>query len=73
MFRSLREVAALYDFPVTVCDDQNSSGSIARLQEWSPDLMIFAGGNILRKQFLESPPWRPQCPPRTATGGSRNE
>ena len=54
-FRNLREVAALYDFPVTVCHDQNSPGSIARLQEWSPDLMIFAGGNILRKEILGVP------------------
>jgi methionyl-tRNA formyltransferase len=55
MFRSLREVAAFYEFPVAFCDDQNSSDSIARLKEWSPDLIIFAGGNVLRKQLLEVP------------------
>ena len=54
-FRNLREVAALYDFPVNVCHDQNSPDSIARLQEWSPDLIIFAGGNILRKEILGVP------------------
>jgi folate-dependent phosphoribosylglycinamide formyltransferase PurN len=54
-FRSLREVATFYGFPVAVCDDQNSSESIARLKEWLPDLIIFTGGNILRKQLLEIP------------------
>jgi folate-dependent phosphoribosylglycinamide formyltransferase PurN len=54
-FRSLREVAAFYGFPVAVCDDQNSSESIVRLKEWSPDLIIFTGGNILRKDLLEVP------------------
>jgi folate-dependent phosphoribosylglycinamide formyltransferase PurN len=55
IFRSLREVAAVYDFPVAVCNDQNALDSIARLREWSPDLIIFAGGNILRKQLLDVP------------------
>jgi folate-dependent phosphoribosylglycinamide formyltransferase PurN len=55
VFRSLREVAEFYDVPVAVCDDQNSPASIARLREWSPDLIIFTGGNILRKQLLEVP------------------
>jgi methionyl-tRNA formyltransferase len=55
VFRSLREVASLYGFPVVVCHDQNASDSIARLRDWSPDLIIFAGGNILRKQLLEVP------------------
>jgi folate-dependent phosphoribosylglycinamide formyltransferase PurN len=54
-FRSLREVATLYDFPVNVCRDQNSPDSIALLREWSPDLIIFTGGNILRKKMLELP------------------
>jgi folate-dependent phosphoribosylglycinamide formyltransferase PurN len=54
-FRNLREVATLYDFPVNVCRDQNSPDSIARLREWSPDLIIFAGGNILRKEILGLP------------------
>ena len=46
---------AFYGFPVAVCNDQNAPDSIARLREWSPDLIIFAGGNILRKQLLEVP------------------
>jgi folate-dependent phosphoribosylglycinamide formyltransferase PurN len=54
IFRSLREVAAVYHFPVAVCKDQNAH-SIARLKEWSPDLIIFAGGNILRQQLLDVP------------------
>jgi folate-dependent phosphoribosylglycinamide formyltransferase PurN len=55
VFRSLRKVASFYGFPVAVCNDQNSPDSIARLKEWSPDLIIFTGGNILRKQLLEVP------------------
>ena len=44
-----------YGFSVAVCNDQNAPDSIARLKEWSPDLIIFTGGNILRKQLLEVP------------------
>ncbi len=55
MFRSLREVASYYSFPVAVCNDQNAPDAIARLREWSPDLIIFTGGNILRKQLLDLP------------------
>jgi folate-dependent phosphoribosylglycinamide formyltransferase PurN len=54
-FRNLMEVAAAYDFPVVTCNNQNAPESIARLKEWSPDLIIFTGGNILRKPLLEVP------------------
>ncbi|MFZ0816311.1 MAG: formyltransferase family protein [Candidatus Sulfotelmatobacter sp.] len=54
-FRNLREVAAAYRFPVVSCNDQNAPKSIARLKEWSPDLIIFTGGNILRKPLLDVP------------------
>lgn len=55
VFRTLREVAAFYGFPVRICKDQNGPDSIARMREWSPDLIIFTGGNILRQQLLEVP------------------
>ncbi len=55
VFSSIREVAALYGFPVAICKDQNAPDAIARLRDWSPDLIIFTGGNILRKQLLEVP------------------
>src|SRR5208337_2199536 len=48
-FRSMHEVAAFYGFPVSTCRDQNSPDSIGRLKTWSPDLIIFTGGNILRQ------------------------
>ena len=54
-FRSLREVATFYGFPVAVCDEQNSSESIAHLEAWAPDLIIFTGGNILQKPLLQVP------------------
>lgn len=52
---SLREVAARYDFPVAICTDQNSLESITRVRQWSPDLIVFTGGNILRKPLLKVP------------------
>jgi folate-dependent phosphoribosylglycinamide formyltransferase PurN len=57
VFRNLREVAGFYDFPVAFSknNDQNAPQSIAQLTEWSPDLIIFTGGNILRKELLEVP------------------
>jgi folate-dependent phosphoribosylglycinamide formyltransferase PurN len=55
IFRSLREVAEFYGFSLAVCNDQNAPGAIARLREWSPDLLIFTGGNILRKPALQVP------------------
>jgi folate-dependent phosphoribosylglycinamide formyltransferase PurN len=55
VFRSLREVGVAYCFPVATCGDQNSHQSIARLKKWSPDLLIFTGGNILRRQVLDVP------------------
>jgi len=55
VFRSLHEVAAFYGFCVITCRDQNSPESIARLKTWSPDVIIFAGGNILRQPLLDVP------------------
>jgi methionyl-tRNA formyltransferase len=55
IFRSLREVAAFYGFPVAICNDQNDGRSIARVRAWSPDLIVFTGGNILRKPLLQVP------------------
>jgi hypothetical protein len=55
IFRSLRDVAHSHAFPVALCGDQNSPSSIAHLKQWSPDVIIFAGGNILREQLLSVP------------------
>jgi folate-dependent phosphoribosylglycinamide formyltransferase PurN len=54
-FRSLREVGNVYAFPVVTCRDQNSPTAISQLKRWAPDLIIFTGGNILRKQLLDVP------------------
>jgi methionyl-tRNA formyltransferase len=51
LFRSLREIG----FPIVTCRDQNSPASISQLKRWAPDLIIFTGGNILRKQLLDVP------------------
>jgi len=55
VFRSLREVGAAYGFPVAICANQNAPAAMERLREWSPDLIIFTGGNILRRPLLETP------------------
>ena len=55
VFRSLREVARTYGFQVATCDDQNSARAISQLKQWSPDLAIFTGGNILRDEVLKIP------------------
>src|ERR1700730_5573202 len=54
-FRNLRGIARQYDFPIVACLDQNAASCVAQLKEWSPDLIIFTGGDILRKQFLDVP------------------
>jgi methionyl-tRNA formyltransferase len=55
VFRNLREVAKRDGFQLAICRDQNSPASIVQLREWNPDLIIFTGGNILRKQLLDVP------------------
>ncbi len=55
VFRSLREVARAYGFPVVACGDQNSPRAVAQFKQWSPDLAIFTGGDILRDQVLNVP------------------
>ena len=54
-YRSLRQVAACYGFPIVVCKDHNAPAAIAQLNDWSPDLTIFTGGKILRKPLLRVP------------------
>lgn len=52
---SLHEVGRVYDFPVAICRTQNSAQAIARLRRWAPDVVIFTGGDILRKELLAVP------------------
>jgi methionyl-tRNA formyltransferase len=54
-FRSLCDLGAHYNFPVVVCRNQNDRRPIALLGEWSPDLIVFTGGNILRNPLLDIP------------------
>ncbi len=55
VFRNLREVANVYGFPAATCHDQNSPQAVAQLKQWSPDVAIFTGGNILRSEILKVP------------------
>ena len=54
-FRNLREVATAHNFPVAFCSNQNSPESVAQIRTWSPDLILFTGGNILRSEMLQIP------------------
>ena len=55
IFRSLGEVARHFEFPVATVSDQNSPRAARQLNEWSPDVAIFTGGNILRDELLKVP------------------
>jgi len=55
VFRSVRDVARTYMFPVVACSAQNSPRAVAQLKQWSPDLAIFTGGDILRDEVLNVP------------------
>jgi folate-dependent phosphoribosylglycinamide formyltransferase PurN len=55
VFRSVGEVARVYGFPVVTCADQNSPRAVGQLKQWSPDVAIFTGGNILRDEILKVP------------------
>jgi folate-dependent phosphoribosylglycinamide formyltransferase PurN len=55
VFRRLGEVARTYGFPIVTCSDQNSPRAVAQLKQWSPDLAIFTGGDILRGRVLNVP------------------
>ena len=54
-FRNLHQVAREYGFPVVTCEDQNSLRAVAQLKQWSPDVAIFTGGDILRDEVLKVP------------------
>ena len=55
LLKNLREVGRLYEFPVATCANQNSRRALAQLRRWSPDAIVFAGGNILRQGVLDLP------------------
>lgn len=55
VLRNLREVASRYGFPVATCRDHNSPQAVAQLKQWSSDVAIFTGGNILRTEILKVP------------------
>jgi len=55
VLRSLNQVAGAHGFPVFTSDRQNSTEAIAQIRQWSPDLLIFTGGDILRGELLAIP------------------
>src|ERR1700688_2302177 len=54
IFRNLGEVARNYGFSVITSPDQNSPAAILQMKQWSPDLAVFTGGNILRQEVLKA-------------------
>lgn len=55
VFRSLKQVARAFLFPVAVCGNHNSAHALVKLKQWLPDLIIFTGGDIVRGDLLEIP------------------
>jgi folate-dependent phosphoribosylglycinamide formyltransferase PurN len=55
VLRSLHEAGRLYGFPVVSCGNQNSAHAIGQMKQWRPDLAIFTGGSILRREVLSVP------------------
>ena len=55
IFRSLQEVANHYRFPMVTVAEQNSPQAQMQLKQWSADVAIFTGGNILRESLLKVP------------------
>jgi methionyl-tRNA formyltransferase len=52
---NLRQLASLHGFPLATCGNQNSNEAVAQLKKWAPDLIVFAGGNVLRRELLQAP------------------
>ena len=55
IFQNMSDVGRTYGFPVVRCANQNSAEAIERLGQWTPDVAIFTGGNILRERLLAIP------------------
>jgi len=55
VWRNLHAVGEHYGFPVVTCSDQNSAHAISEIKRWSPDILVFTGGNILREEVLRVP------------------
>lgn len=53
--RNLNQVASAFSFQVFSTNDQNSPQAITQIRQWSPDLLIFTGGDILRQELLAIP------------------
>lgn len=54
-FSSLKNLAAEYNIPYLVVSDHNHMKSEEFLQQVSPDLMVFTGGGLIRKNILAIP------------------
>jgi folate-dependent phosphoribosylglycinamide formyltransferase PurN len=55
VWRNLHAAGEHYGFPVVTCRDQNSTHAISEIKRWSPDILVFTGGNILRDEVLRVP------------------
>ena len=55
LFRKMGDVGHVYGFPVVACSDQNSPRALVQLKQWTPDLLIFTGGSLLREPLLKIP------------------
>lgn len=54
-FGNLRQLGAACAFPIETCTNQNSKPALITLRKWRPDVIVFAGGNILKEPLLQIP------------------
>lgn len=54
-FSNIAEACKHYEIPLQFTKDINSEEALTILREYSPDLLVYAGGGILRQPIIEIP------------------
>lgn len=53
-FGSVNDLGREHGIPVISCTTLNDAGVVARLKEIQPDLVVFTGGGLIRREVLEN-------------------
>jgi methionyl-tRNA formyltransferase len=56
LFRNVTAVSRAYGFGIFVTRDINAPATLAKSKEWRAELLIYAGGGIVRKPLIEATP-----------------
>src|ERR1700675_1123827 len=56
LFRNVTAVSRAYGFRIFVTRDINAPATLAKSKEWGAELLIYAGGGIVRKPLIEATP-----------------